>query len=121
MNTKIELNDTELLIIKHLYKKQDGEELFYFHKQYKIPPDIIFSFVEKFTKEEYLLRISKKRVKLSNKGKEWILSNKKYIYLTQRLKKWRRLPSKMLIQPYDGFYIPDENKIDKSYFNKLIN
>lgn len=114
------LNSAEILILKDLMKSKSGVNAYTFHKERKLPPSTIINFVNKFQEFKLIILQEGNIIQLSVNGRNWVIANKKQIYLTPRNKYWRRLPNDKITAPLEGCYLPDEREIDFKFFQKLI-
>lgn len=66
---KKDLNNTYKLIFKDLLESVDGLYAFTFYSRYKMPPSLVFEFVEKYKLEDVII-YSNGKISLTSKGRD---------------------------------------------------
>lgn len=114
---KLFSEDIELL--KELYSKEKIE-MYYFHEKYKLSPAQLGRTIKKF-KEAGLIIIDEKNVILLEKGRKWIIGNRRDLFLNERSKYWKKIPEQMKQESLaiNELYKPDRKKIDKEIFKNI--
>ncbi|CCY81199.1 putative uncharacterized protein [Prevotella sp. CAG:1185] len=69
LDMKKDLNNCHKQIFKDLYESVNGLYAFTFYSRYKMPPSLIFKFIEKYKQEDVLI-FENGRISLTAKGKE---------------------------------------------------
>lgn len=83
----------EKVILKDLYESSNGLQSFSFYSKYKIEPDKIFLFIEKYTKKGILIYENNK-LELTKEGRILIL--KQYFSLKSNSTKFAGIPEEFL-------------------------
>lgn len=83
----MKLFSEDLEVLKELYKS--GEvEIYHFHKIYHLSPAQLSRSIRKFSKID-IFHLEGNALKLTEKGKIWILANRYSLFLKERNKYWR--------------------------------
>ncbi len=112
-------NQAEIVMIKDLFSEKNGIKAYDFHKKYSLLPSVIIKFIDKGEKAGHLQLKPNNIIWLTPGGRDWVVANKKSIYLESKPKYWKLLPKGMIKEPIGDLYLPDEKLIDKNFFDKL--
>lgn len=118
MKKKIPISYIDLTIIKEMKLNGDMITPYSLYMKFGYPPSTISRFIWKFKKLNLITEEGDK-IKITEKGNNWIESNKKIIYLTPKNKFWKKVPEDMLMEKQTGCYFPDLEKIDMDFFDEL--
>lgn len=86
LDMKLDLNNCYKKIFRDLYESVDGLYAFTFYSRYKMPPSLVFEFIEKYKKQNFII-FENGRILLTNKGRDAVfrfvknhkrVSNEKY-------------------------------------------
>jgi hypothetical protein len=83
----------EKIILKDLYESINGLQSFSLYSKYKIEPDKIFLFIEKYTNKG-IITYQNNKIELTKEGKTLIL--KQYFALKSNLGKFANIPEEFL-------------------------
>lgn len=115
----MDLYSEDIELLKELYSN-DKIELYFFHKKYKLSPAQLARALKKF-KDAGLILLDNDSVELNEKGRRWIIGNRKELFLKEKSKYWKRIPENMKQQSLEinQFYIPERKNIDKEIFTNI--
>lgn len=109
--------DIELLT--ELYSK-NSLELYFFHEKYKLSPAQLGRTLKKF-KDLGLIKLHEKNVILTEKGSNWIIGNRKKLFLNEKLKYWKNVPEEMKQNSLgiNDLYMPNRKNLDNEIFKNI--
>lgn len=101
------MKDLESKILKDLFESVDGLYPFTFYSRYKIEPDVMFKFIDKFLKRKLIL-FNQDKLYITESGRKYA---QKTIFLRNRvLKKYDNIPT---------LFLENKIKINKPYLPEL--
>lgn len=101
------MKELEAKILKDLFESVDGLYPFTFYSRYKIEPDVMFKFIDKFLKRELIL-FNQDKLYITEAGRKYA---QKTLFLRNRvLKKFDNIPSS---------FLENKIKINKPYLPEL--
>ncbi|WP_445682651.1 hypothetical protein [Radicibacter daui] len=77
----------EIEILKTLYQKQDWVNVYYFHEKYLLSAGQISNFIRRYGKFE-IINFKNYEIKLTAKGINWLIANRRHIFLTKKNRHW---------------------------------
>lgn len=109
----------DIEFIKELYDSKKVH-LYFFHEKYLLSPAQLARTINKFIEEE-IVELNNEVVSLTPKGEEWIICNRKTLFLNEKDKYWKEIPSEMRQKTIGikDLYKPNRNKIDKELFKNI--
>jgi hypothetical protein len=101
------MKDLESKILKDLFESVDGLYPFTFYSRYKIEPDIMFKFIDKFLKRKLIL-FNQDKLYITESGRKYAQKN---LFLRSRVsKKFDNIPT---------LFLENKIKINKPYLPEL--
>lgn len=82
----------EKWLLKKLYSSKSSHNIYDLHIKYNYSPAQFSRFVNKFTTNNVVEIDSENSISLTDIGKEWILANRKSIFLKSKKQKWVDIP-----------------------------
>ena len=115
----MQLYSEDLEFIKELLNKKEVN-LYFFHEKYLLSPAQLARTINKFL-EGSLIELHDEKIRLTSKGEEWIICNRKSLFIHERKKYWKEIPSEMKQTPInkDELYKPNRNKLDTEFFKNI--
>lgn len=109
--------DRELL--RDLYAGGDWMDIYYFHQKYLLSPAQISRAIRKL-KSLKLVESMDYKIKLTDFGCRWLLSNRRQVFLKPKDMEWKT-PSSKVIADYGKIseYIPRPSKMRQTFFERL--
>ena len=95
------ISSSDKRILLELFKKRKSINIYYLHKKYLLSPAQINRFVRNYL-EEKLISFDNCKIKLTEKGIEWILHNRKKIFLSHNKNKWKIIPNEWIVNLNDN-------------------
>tara|TARA_R100000789_G_scaffold97449_1_gene99967 strand:- start:173 stop:532 length:360 start_codon:yes stop_codon:yes gene_type:complete len=91
--------------------------IYFFHEKYKLSPLQLSRTINKFKKID-LIVLENRVVYLNEKGRDWVFSKRKELFLEERLKYWKIIPQEMKQNSIEinELYNPNRKKLDKEFF-----
>ena len=102
----------DIEFIKELYI-HNSVSMYFFHEKYMLSPAQLGRTIRKFTNIECVI-IDDNNIELTDKGRKWIIANRKELFLKTKEKYWKNIPIEMLqaaIKTNDT-YKPNVKKLD---------
>ena len=84
-------------IILTLYESSKKIELYDLHKQFSFSPAQLSRFTRKFQKKR-VIDYSNGYIKLTDYGKNWVIKNRRLLFLTPKQKKWVNIPDEWKVR-----------------------
>lgn len=108
---KRDLNNSYKQIFKDLYESVNGLYAFTFYSRYKMPPSVVFEFIEKYKMNNVLI-LKNGKISLTSNGRDLashFIKNTK----TKSKSKYSRIPSEFLDMKLkiNSLYLPDIENI----------
>ena len=121
MHQEIKYDSFEIVIFRELGNNTDGVNIYDLHKEYLLSPGQIIAFISKFEKLD-LIKFIDFKISLLEKGKTWLIENRKDLFLNSRDKYWMGVPDYFLDEnseqdDYSVFFLLNERQ--KQNFQKL--
>ncbi|MCF7920738.1 MAG: hypothetical protein K9N06_12565 [Candidatus Cloacimonetes bacterium] len=100
----------EHIILKDIYESINGLYSFYFYSKYRIQPNQLFKFIDKYSKKGFIL-YEDNRITITDKGRNEFLTKK--IVISTNGNKFSKIPEEFLIKQLDVNepYIPNINEV----------
>lgn len=111
LDMKKDLNNCHKQIFKDLYESVNGLYAFTFYSRYKMPPSLMFEFIEKYKKED-VVTFEDGRIALTSKGLEMAAKFVKNIKTTSK-NKYSNIPVEFIDikLKINSLYLPDIENI----------
>lgn len=115
----MEYYSEDIKFIKELFERKKVN-LYFFHEKYLLSPAQLARTIQKFVEED-VVELVNEEVKLTAKGEKWIICNRKSLFLHERKKYWKEIPTEMKQESIEinEFYKPNRNKIDTELFKNI--
>lgn len=115
----MELYSEDIEFIKELLDRKKVD-LYFFHEKYLLSPAQLARTINKFI-EEGVVELSNEEIRLTPNGEKWIICNRKSLFLHERKKYWKEIPSEMKQESFElnDFYKPNRKKLDTELFKKI--
>jgi|SRR5690606_5806859 len=115
----MELYSEDIEFIKELLDKKKVN-LYFFHEKYLLSPAQLARTINKFL-EGNLVELNNEEIRLTLEGEKWVVCNRKSLFLNERKKYWKEIPSEMKQASIDinDFYKPNRNKLDTELFKNI--
>ncbi|HZV71033.1 MAG TPA: hypothetical protein VFG10_15875 [Saprospiraceae bacterium] len=109
--------DVEFLKELYLRKKVD---IYFFHEKYMLSPPQLARSIRKFETQNIII-IEGRSIVLTEYGGDWIFGNRKNIFLSEKTKYWKVIPSEMEQKTIaiNELYKPERNKIDIEIYKRI--
>lgn len=91
------ITSADLCILKRLFISNEPISMYLFHQDFGLSPVHLSSFVNKFGNDD-LLSINNDKIALTSKGKQWIIQNRKKLFLTNRTCEWKNIPQDWILE-----------------------
>ena len=114
------MQSADIVILRELYRNE-SLDIYVFHKLYSLSPAALAQTINRFLKLG-VIEIQDDLIRLTDFGLKWILSNRKSLFLKDRVQEWKDVPDYMLKTkiPVDSLYVPRKSLVDKEFFMRLI-
>lgn len=111
LDMKKDLNNCHKQIFKDLYESVNGLYAFTFYSRYKMPPSLMFEFIEKYKKED-VVTFEDGRIALTSKGLEMAAEFVKNTKTTSK-NKYSNIPVEFIDikLKINSLYLPDIENI----------
>lgn len=109
----------DIEFVKELFERKQVD-LYFFHEKYLLSPAQLLRTTNKFIKEG-IIELKNEVATLTPKGEKWIIYNRKTLFLNEKDKYWKEIPSKMRQNSIGikDLYKPYRNKLDKELFKNI--
>jgi len=78
-------------ILRHLWAEHDPVKVYLFHEKYLLSPGQIARILRKYSAEN-IIEIHGDRIALTERGRRWILRNRREIFMHVSAKPWKSIP-----------------------------
>lgn len=109
--------DIEFLRELYIHRSLD---MYFFHKKYMLSPAQLGMIIKKYSQMGYVV-LNGRNIELTSAGCNWIVANRKNIFLAEREKYWKQIPffaQYSRITPGD-IYRPNIKKLDPELLKLL--
>lgn len=115
----MEFYSEDIEFVKELFERK-RVNLYIFHEKYLLSPAQLARTITKF-KEAEIVEIINEDIFLTHKGEDWIVCNRKALFLKEKNKYWKEIPPEMRQESIgiNEFYKPNRNKIDIELFKNI--
>lgn len=107
----------DIEFMKELYIN-NSLSLYFFHEKYMLSPAQLGRTIKKFTDLKYVL-VNDFDVVLTEKGRKWIIANRRELFLKTKEKHWKKVPIEMTREVFNINNTYKPTKLDSELFNKL--
>jgi hypothetical protein len=87
----MDLNSVDKKVLLALYNCDEGKSIYNFHSDFSFSPAQMSRFVRTFN-ELKIIEYKNSIIKLTKYGEDWILKNRKSLFLKPSRKEWRKIP-----------------------------
>lgn len=107
----------DIEFIKELYI-HNSVNMYFFHEKYMLSPAQLGRTIRKFTNIKCVI-INDNNIELTDKGRKWIIANRKELFLKTKEKYWKNIPVEMAQEAFkiNDTYKP--KKFDSELFKAL--
>lgn len=109
----------DIEFIKELYI-HNSVSMYFFHEKYMLSPAQLGRTIRKFTNIECVI-MNDDNIELTEKGRKWIIANRKKLFIKTKEKYWKNIPIEMIQETFkiNDTYKPNTKKLDSELF-KII-
>lgn len=115
----IKLYSEDIEIIRELSKRKEVDAYF-FHEKYMLSPAQLLKSIKKL-REEGIIIFEEKILSLTDKGKIWVMANRKQLFLQERSKYWKQISKEVKQERMmkNELYKPKKKNIDSELFKNI--
>lgn len=109
----------DIEFVKELYF-HNSVSVYYFHEKYMLSPAQLGRTIRKFIEIE-CVTLNDTNITLTNKGRKWIIANRRELFLKNKDKYWKNIPIDMKQEAIsiNDTYKPDITKLDSELFRNF--
>ena len=85
------ISSSDKKIFLELFSNRKPLNMYYFHKKYLFSPAQISRFLRTYCKKG-IVKFLDNKIYLTEYGKNWIIRNRYYIFLSQKSNHWEKIP-----------------------------
>jgi len=78
-------------ILRHLYAAHVPVDVYYFHERYQLSPGQIARVIRKYSSEDKIVIVDDS-IELTEKGRRWVLRNRRQIFMSGSARPWKQIP-----------------------------
>lgn len=90
MNISITSADREIMLF--LFSSKKAIDIYTLYENFGLSPSHVSSFVNKYVPAKIVL-LENEKISLTDSGMKWIIDNRRWLFLRQRLCAWKNVPS----------------------------
>ncbi|WP_165026918.1 hypothetical protein [Dysgonomonas sp. ZJ279] len=104
-------------ILKDLFESVEGLYAYTFYSRYKISPDVLVQFIDKFEEKEFI-EYTDGKITITEKGKEYVL---KTFQIIEEDEKFSKISDKFISDQIEinSLYLPDIMSLPTELKNKI--
>lgn len=107
--------DIEFMRELYIY---NSVSLYFFHEKYMLSPAQLGRTIRKFTDIECVI-LNENRIELTEKGRKWIIANRRELFLKTKEKYWKNIPIEMAQKTFKISDTYKPKKLDSELFKTL--
>jgi hypothetical protein len=103
----------DIIFLKHIFQCQEVD-IYFFHEKYLLSPAQLSRTIRKF-KEIDVITEQNGIATLTEKGRAWIIDNKRSLFLQKKSRFWKNIPEHMkdTVISIDTLYLPQKILLNK--------